>query len=198
MTVTAGNLPFAWDAIEFGLKHPHIHGITFQPAFFSGRFDLPAAVSSDSPINAADVILTAVNQSRGVMKCGDFTPLPCGDPNCAVIGYLLRTPFGVRSISDFVDFSTVQGFLKDKVHYTLEDLARCGCESEPLGHLLKELELESSVAFRIMIKPFMDARTWDDDRIDRCCTHVIRPDGKLDSFCRYYSSFANKSAGDKR
>jgi hypothetical protein len=37
----------------------------------------------------------------------------------------------------------------------------------------------------------MDAWTWDEDRIDRCCTHVIRPDGKLDSFCRYYSGFAD-------
>jgi hypothetical protein len=33
----------------------------------------------------------------------------------------------------------------------------------------------------------MDAGTWDEDRIDRCCTPVIRPDGKLDSFCRYYA-----------
>jgi uncharacterized radical SAM superfamily Fe-S cluster-containing enzyme len=32
----------------------------------------------------------------------------------------------------------------------------------------------------------MDGEDWDEDRIDRCCTHVIRPDGKLDSFCRYY------------
>ena len=30
--------------------------------------------------------------------------------------------------------------------------------------------------------------TWDEDRIDRCCTHVIRPDGKLDSFCKYYAA----------
>jgi uncharacterized radical SAM superfamily Fe-S cluster-containing enzyme len=37
----------------------------------------------------------------------------------------------------------------------------------------------------------MDASTWDEDRIDRCCTHVIRPDGKLDSFCRYYSGFTD-------
>ena len=43
-------------------------------------------------------------------------------------------------------------------------------------------------AFRLFIKPFMDAWTWDEDRIDRCCTHVIRPDGKLDSFCRYYAA----------
>ena len=34
----------------------------------------------------------------------------------------------------------------------------------------------------------------DEDRIDRCCTHVIRPDGKLDSFCRYYSGFPDTRA----
>ncbi len=51
-------------------------------------------------------------------------------------------------------------------------------ESEPLGGLLKQFELDESSTFRLFIKPFMDARTWDEDRIDRCCTHVIRPDGK--------------------
>ena len=106
-----------------------------------------------------------------------------------------------------MDFRQVQDFLRDKVRYTPEDLARCGCESEPLGELLHELETGlrggsgaafqsairnpqsaiASAAFRLFIKPFMDAWTWDEDRIDRCCTHVIRPDGKLDSFCRYYS-----------
>jgi uncharacterized radical SAM superfamily Fe-S cluster-containing enzyme len=45
-----------------------------------------------------------------------------------------------------------------------------------------------------MIKPFMDAWNWDDHRIQRCCTHVIRPDGKLDSFCRYYSGFQDARA----
>src|SRR5205807_9685159 len=89
----------------------------------------------------------------------------------------------------------VQDFLHDKVRYQLEDLVKCGCESEPLGHLLKSFELDESNTFRLFIKPFMDAMTWDQDRIDRCCTHVIRPDGKLDSFCRYYSGFPG-SAGD--
>jgi uncharacterized radical SAM superfamily Fe-S cluster-containing enzyme len=52
--------------------------------------------------------------------------------------------------------------------------------------VLKEFQLQAGMTFRIMVKPFMDAWTWDQDRIDRCCTHVIRPDGSLDSFCRYY------------
>ena len=140
-------------------------------------------------LNVADVILGAVEQSGGKLRFEDFTPLPCGDPNCATIGYLLKVKGEVRSISDFVDFAQVQGFLRDKIRYQLSDLSQCGCENEPLGALLKQFELDETNTFRLFIKPFMDAWTWDQDRIDRCCTHVIRPDGKLDSFCRYYSGF---------
>lgn len=216
MTVTPENLPFLWDAIEFGLRWPNVRGIAFQPMFGSGRtpaqsevsslksevleaspttnrddFRLPTSDSRLSRLNTADIILAAVGQSGGKLRFEDFTPLPCGDPNCATIGYLLKVDGRVRSVSDFVDFTRVQDFLGTKVRYKLEDLIKCGCESEPLGDLLKQFELDESHTFRLLIKPFMDAATWDEDRIDRCCTHVIRPDGKLDSFCRYYSGFAD-------
>jgi 7,8-dihydro-6-hydroxymethylpterin dimethyltransferase len=188
MTVTLENLPHLWDSIECGLRWSHVRGISFQPMFTSGRTPLPTLNTQHSTsLNTADIILGAVEQSSGVLKFEDFTPLPCGDPNCATIGYLLRTPAGLRSISDFVDFSQVQGFLRDKVRYSLDDLAQCGCESQPLGRLLHDFELNETSTFRLFIKPFMDAWTWDEDRIDRCCTHVIRPDGALDSFCRYYA-----------
>ena len=186
MTVTPLNLAWLWQAIEFGLGFNHVRGICFQPLFHSGR--LPAGSSGDR-LNTADIILAAVAQSGGRLRFEDFTPLPCGDPNCATIGYLLKAAGHTRSISDFIDFTKVQDFLKDKIRYRLEDLMRCGCESEPLGDLLKQFEMDASHTFRILVKPFMDAGTWDEDRIDRCCTHVIRPDGQLDSFCRYYSGF---------
>ena len=198
MTVTRDNLEHLWPTIEFALQFPHIHGVTFQPMFGSGR--IPATVSAgagimagekSSRLNTADILLAAIEQSGGRLRIEDFTPLPCGDPNCATIGYLIRHGGRVHSVSDFIDFHQVQGFLKNKLHYTLQDLARCGCENEPLGALLKALELKASMTFRLMVKPFMDAWTWDQDRIDRCCTHVIRPDGALDSFCRYYSGFAD-------
>jgi len=210
--VTQENLPNLWDAIEFGLRWPNVRGISFQPIFTSGRTPsvpsegrVPRAPNQNGngksqglvelvpPIrlNTADIILAAVGQSSGKLKFDDFTPLPCGDPNCATIGYLLKIGGQVRSVSDFIDFKNVQDFLGTKVRYKLEDLMKCGCESEPLGELLKQFELDESHTFRLFIKPFMDAATWDEDRIDRCCTHVIRPDGKLDSFCRYYSGFAD-------
>lgn len=193
MTVTRENLDHLWDTIEFGLARANVRGVSFQPAFRSGRSPGPGA-ATPAPITVADVILQATRQSGGRLRTEDFTPLPCGDPNCATIGYLLKIDGAVRSVSEFVDFKQVQGFLRDRVRYSLDDLSRCGCESEPLGALLKRFELDASHTFRLFIKPFMDAWTWDQDRIDRCCTHVIRPDGRLDSFCRYYSGFPDVAA----
>lgn len=192
MTVTPQNLSTLWDSIKFGLEYENCRGVSFQPMFWSGRVPEGIAANRLTPettrLNAADIILGCVEQSSEKIKFEDFTPLPCGDPNCATIGYLLKTPLGVRSISDFIDFSTVQDFLKDKVRYELADLEQCGCENTALGELLHKFEMEEKDTFRLFIKPFMDSWTWDEDRIDRCCTHVIRPDGKLDSFCRYYHS----------
>ena len=215
MTVNHHNLPHLWETIEWGLQFTNCRGVSFQPMFLSGRQPMgsaglqpasqprsehtptpPSSETSAFPtphsgfhLNTADIILGAVSQSHHRLRFEDFTPLPCGDPNCATIGYLLKTPLGVRSISDFINFAEVQGFLQDKVNYRLEDLLECGCDNTALGDLLKQFELRERDTFRLFIKPFMDAWNWDEDRIDRCCTHVIRPDGKLDSFCRYYSNF---------
>lgn len=194
MTVTHDNIASLGEAVRFGLGHEIIQGITLQPVFGSGR-KLPALPFTNVRrqnhlrLNTADILISLVEQSRGQLRFEDFTPLPCGDPNCATIGYLIRRGSKVWPVSDFLDFTKLQGFLHDKIHYTLADLARCGCDNTELGDLLRKLEATESNAFRIMVKPFMDAWTWDEDRIDRCCTHVIRPDGQLDSFCRYYSGF---------
>ena len=183
MTVIPENIDQVWSVVEFGLAYDHVRGVSFQPMFVSGRSH---AEKEAKRLNTADIILNLVGRSEGGLKFDDFTPLPCGDPNCATIGYLLKMEDKTRSISDFVDFGKLQAFLGDRVRYVPEDLAKCGCESEPLGGLLHQLEMDESHTFRLFIKPFMDAHSWDQDRIDRCCTHVIRPDGALDSFCRYY------------
>jgi uncharacterized radical SAM superfamily Fe-S cluster-containing enzyme len=186
MTVIPENVEQLWATVESGLRFGTCRGVSFQPFFGSGRS--PGGRTGDR-LNAADIVLGLIAQAGGRLGLADFTPLPCGDPNCAIIGYLLRTPIGVRSISEFIDFASVQGFLRDKVRYELSDLIQCGCENTELGEILHRFEMKEKDAFRLFIKPFMDAWTWDEDRIDRCCTHVIRPDGQLDSFCRYYSNF---------
>ena len=196
MTVTDETLPFLGETMRFAVPRRHVRGISFQPRFTSGRIEvtsstLPIARSAARPLSVGDIVHALAAQASEFVSAADFTPLPCGDPNCHTIGYVLRTASGAVPLSRLVSLDALQGFLANRVDYRLEDLAKCGCETEPLGEILRTLEqshgtLGADAPFRMFIKPFMDAWTFDQDRIDRCCTHVIRPDGSLDSFCRYY------------
>lgn len=214
MTVTPQTINGIGDTVRFGLQRRHVRGVTFQPMFGSGRVrgepharTAPARIESttlpvlrvtnaggpsqhpcrrDGSLSVGDVVREVVRQSEGVIREADFTPLPCGDPNCHTIGYLLRTPSGTVGLGSLINLADVQGFLRNRVDYRLEDLEQCGCDSEPLGAIIKQAEISPDAPFRLFIKPFMDAWTFDQDRIDRCCTHVIKPDGSLDSFCRHY------------
>ena len=191
MVVTPVTIRCVGDALRFGVGRPHVRGLTLQPMFASGRVPaesrtLPIAYVAPQPISVGDTIAALTTQAPELLTEEDFTPLPCGDPNCHTISYVLRVSGTVQPLSRLIDLKAMQGFLKNRVDYRLEDLARCGCETEPLGDIIKGLELRPESPFRIFIKPFMDAWTFDQDRIDRCCTHVIKRDGTLDSFCHYY------------
>ncbi len=183
MVVNQQTIDHLGDALRFGLGRDWCRGIVFQPEFSSGR---GAETDLTQRLHTGDVVRAVTGQSGGLLSEGDLTPLPCGDPNCHTIGYLLRTAKGPVALGSLVDLSELQGFLTDRVNYSLDDLIQCGCETEPLGEVLKRFELSAEAPFRVFIKPFMDAWNFDQDRIDRCCTHVIRRDGSLDSFCRYY------------
>jgi uncharacterized radical SAM superfamily Fe-S cluster-containing enzyme len=202
MTVTHDNIGQLGESAEFALGFKHLRGLSFQPRFRSGR--IPAALSSSpalSPISVADIVAELNEQlPKGIPRV-EFVSLPCGDPNCATIGWLLRIGGSYFSPAQVgIDIAELHALVPDRIRWKIEDLAKCGCDGSPLGEALKKLEsmrADESNTFRFFIKPFMDAATWDNDRIDRCCTHVIRPDGKLDSFCRYYSGFPDTWNGPK-
>ncbi|MES2985950.1 MAG: radical SAM protein [Patescibacteria group bacterium] len=188
MTVTRLNLDHLWEATEFAIPFENIRGISFQPEFLAGR-NPGKEDASHVPINVADVINGLVTQSHGKIMTDDFTTLPCGDPNCAIIGWGFRMMGRIFSPKKFgVEISKIQASLRDRIHYNLEDLKQCGCENSRLGDIMKRLENPIARAFRFFIKPFMDKYSWDDHRLARCCTHVITPDRRLVSFCEYYSS----------
>ena len=188
MTVNRENLPHLFDALLFGTKYPQVLGISYQPMFLSGR---SGGTIAEEPITSGDIVLGLIDQSRSLLIADDFTPLPCGDPNCQIVSGLARIEGKLIPVVRLIDRANIHAALRNKIDFDIEALKTCGCEGQPLAEFLTNVVLRPSHGFFIFIKPFMDARTWDQDRIDRCCTHVIRPDGKLDSFCRYYSGFSH-------
>ena len=52
------------------------------------------------------------------------------------------------------------------------------------GTLGKRL-VRSEDMFTVAIKPFMDRHSYDQDRIDHCCHHLLDTKGVARSFCEY-------------
>ncbi|MEO0974698.1 MAG: radical SAM protein, partial [Pseudomonadota bacterium] len=189
-----------------GLKH-----LVIQPAMYSGRYDNPRRVNR---LTLGDAVNLVCEQS-GLFTAEDFGPIPCSDPNCYGIAVALRTRGGLMPISRyFPRWEDWEGedsaALVQSLTNTLDAPAAFGeairwmTSAERLGPLLDRLDddevddlLETLIAARegrdhtwdrlvmLSIKPFMDAWTYDQDRIDKCCVHILDDEGTPVSFCEF-------------
>lgn len=192
MTVTHLNLASVWKTVEYALGNPMIKWVTLQPEFITGRND--HAKITEMPISVAHIVHSLADHSGGVITLKSFMPLPCSHPNCGSIGFLVRVGDTWHPVSELVDLNDYIEIIKDKMNFDIDQMvpAGCGCDDFKLDELLLKFGIEKDDIKMIFIKPFMDARTWDEERIQSCCTHVLLPNGKIDSFCRHYY---NKAAG---
>ena len=70
--------------VRFGLDHPAVKGINFQPAFHAGRH-----VRHDPMrrITNPDIIALIEAQTEGLFLKTDFVPVPCCFPTCNSVTY---------------------------------------------------------------------------------------------------------------
>lgn len=161
--------------IDFAMSNMDIvQGVSFQPAFVSGRFD----VDMEQRITLGDIVAMIEEQTGGRIRARDFYPLNCVSPLCDCSTYLVGdegfyTPL-TRSIGEdeyraFFENGSTQGS-------TFVDVARRKYHgSVPRG-------------MPILIMCFMDAWTFDAHRAQRCNLGVSTPDGRAVPFCSYHLS----------
>jgi uncharacterized radical SAM superfamily Fe-S cluster-containing enzyme len=177
----------AW-VVRQGMRHRNVRLVAMLPAFFSGRFDLEH--DPLDRITLSDVIkgVTAALTSRA--RDGDFLPIPCSHPNCGWVTLFARR-FGLfANIARHVDLNAV---MSDVAYKTVLDKQQMqdiiGTRREhwlkrAAARLARKLVRPKDV-FGIVVKPFMDRYTYDQDRISACCHHVLDTRGQLESFCEY-------------
>jgi len=159
--------------LRLGLGVPQIRGIAFQPATYAGRFTLDASPVHRSTL--ADVLIALETQSEGVLRQDDFRPLPCSDPNCCSFTFLARKDDGAAiPLTRLLDYDEHWKKLEDRMTFMPEDAGNAITADMPPKQI-----------FRVVAKPFMDAWTYDQSRIDECCLHIIQPGGEPISFCEY-------------
>jgi len=177
----------AW-VVRQGVRHSNVRLVAMLPAFYSGRYLLePDPIDR---ITLSDVVKGVVLGLEGRTRNDDFLPIPCSHPNCGWVTLFARR-FGLfANIARHVDVDAV---MNDVAYKTVLDEQQVqgiigtrrtswwrGLAARAGRKLVRPRDV-----FGIVIKPFMDRFTYDQDRVSACCHHVLDTHGRLESFCEY-------------
>ena len=200
--------------IQWASSRPRsVRKVMIQPAMYSGRYDNPRLIERMTVADVVNKICeqtdgTFTAEDFTPIPCSDPNCFSLGvavhgkDGLLPVSRYLPRykdwaTPGNqemIAAVSDTFDSASTFADLMGKV---VASDALSGLDDQALDALLdliEDLPQEStdshnpqnwSGMFAIGIKPFMDAYSYDQDRIDKCCVHIIAADGTPVSFCEY-------------
>ena len=194
---------------RFALSRDNINGITFQPVMDTGRYQ--NGYSGAERLTMTDVLYELELQTEGALLRSDFVSLPCSHPDCCALtyGFLDANRTTITPLPRHLDVSRYLDLFSDRISFsgligsaarrvwsdvaqlrggqTLRDLAvlfaRGGLRE--IVPLLADPEALGKRVFRIVVKPFMDAHTYDRKRIEQCCTKILNERGEAISFCEY-------------
>ena len=95
--------------VRFGLEHPAVLGINFQPAFHAGRHMRHDPLQR---MTIPDVIKAIEEQTNGLFWQSDFVPVPCCFPTCNSVTYAyvegdtVLPLTRVLEVDDYLDYIT--------------------------------------------------------------------------------------------
>ncbi len=194
------------EIIKFGLNHPAVYGINFQPAFHAGRY-----MDHDplQRITIPDIVKEVEAQTDGMFLASDFLPVPCCFPTCNSVTYAYIDDDGtvlplprLVNVDNYLDYftnrvmpdlnmdllkalevlwstSSVPGMEKATRNFLLT-CAACGL---PGGGV--DLMGIADHMFMIMFQDFMDLWTFNQKNLMKCCKEILLPDGHQIPFCAY-------------
>ncbi|MGH2745111.1 MAG: radical SAM protein [Thermoleophilaceae bacterium] len=190
------------DIVRFGVEHPAVTGVFFQPVTHSGRF---LDFDPLERLTNSDVIDGIARQLRDWFRADDFVPVPCCSPTCRSATYALYdgqdlVPLPrLVDVDDYLDYVTNRAVPDLEIRTALEGLfsASAAGGTERTGERLEcvacgvglpvELQQVAAKGFMVVVQDFQDPYTLDVRKLRKCCVAEIVPDGRLIPFCAYNS-----------
>jgi uncharacterized radical SAM superfamily Fe-S cluster-containing enzyme len=189
--------------VRFGVSHPAVMSVAFQPVTHSGRHLLFDPLER---LTNADVIHLLAEQIPEWYRVSDFVPVPCCFPSCRSMSYALvehggLVPFTrLVDIDDYFDYVSNRFFpdvaVKEALERMFSSSAAPGAESLlqacrscgiDFGALEGMLEDPWKKIFVVVIQDFQDPYTLNVRQLMKCCVAELTPDGRMIPFCAYNS-----------
>ncbi|WGI17454.1 radical SAM (seleno)protein TrsS [Methanonatronarchaeum sp. AMET-Sl] len=204
-TVAKGyNINEVGEIVDFAKELiPAVKGVHFQPVSLFGRS--PSWLDEDSRVTLWETAKAIENQTEGQIGVKNFTPTSCPSVHCDVscLAILDENDEFLPLTDKTLGASGQVGDIAEKTKSSVENRwkgSRCGCESDP-QELLDTMSSDDSCCeaggwedfvrramenyLTISIMDFQDAWTHETNRTEKCCIHVVVPDGRMIPFCNF-------------
>ncbi|MEO8291251.1 MAG: radical SAM protein [Gaiellaceae bacterium] len=184
--------------VRFGVSHPAVNSVVFQPVTHSGRHRVFDPLER---LTNPDVMRLVAEQLPDWFRVSDFVPVPCCFPTCRSMSYALVdgesvVPFTrILEIDDYLDYVSNRVLPDLDLRHALEKMfsssAAPGAEEALLAcadcgiDLPAALDDVRSHVFVVTVQDFQDAYTLNVRQLMKCCIEQITPDGRLIPFCAY-------------
>lgn len=184
--------------VRFGVSHPAVQSVVFQPVTHSGRHRVFDPLER---LTNACVMRLLTEQVPEWFRQSDFTPVPCCFPTCRSMCYALTDgesfiPFTrLVEIDDYLDYVSNRVIPDLAVREALEKMfsssATPGAEGALLACADCGIDLPAAFGeitknvFTTVVQDFQDAYTLNVRQLMKCCVEQITPDGRLIPFCAY-------------
>jgi 7,8-dihydro-6-hydroxymethylpterin dimethyltransferase len=199
---------------EFGIQHPAVFGVNFQPAFRAQRH---LAADPLNRMTIPDVLRALEAQTGGRFRLSDFVPVPCCMPTCNFVTYALLEGDAVTPITRLLEIDNYLDYLKNRTlpgitDELLKTLERLWSSSAQVGSERAAADVHQAVGlsgcracqaalplsahqprdlgkhvFMVNTRDFMDPWTFNVKNVMKCCVEFLVPDGRMIPFCAYNS-----------
>jgi 7,8-dihydro-6-hydroxymethylpterin dimethyltransferase len=194
------------EIVRFGMGHPAVLGINFQPAFHAGRY-----IQHDplQRMTIPDILRLIETQTDGMFRVSDFVPVPCCFPTCNSVTYAYVDGGTVLPITRLLDVEDYLDYISNRIlpgfgDDVLKALEGLWSSSVVPGSAKATNDLLTSCAacqlpdgldirgvaermFMVMLQDFMDPWTFNQKNVMKCCKEFLLPGGKQIPFCAYNS-----------
>ena len=194
--------------VDYAMKQPKVFAVNFQPVSLTGRTQFSDIESLTIP----EVLQHIDSQTNRVHEVSDYRPIPCPHPHCTSISYVLVddatgevTPLtDIVDVDEYIDYAkdrtlANEAVLLDEAFKSLFSTSSVPGSEESVESFCNACgisvpEILGKTVKTVAVHAFMDARTYQLERAQKCCIHLIQPDGKMIPFCNY-NLFHRKHGG---
>jgi uncharacterized radical SAM superfamily Fe-S cluster-containing enzyme len=192
------NLNHVGKIIEFAAMNvPVVKGVHFQPIAYFGRY--PAEPTDADRVTLPDLAKEIEKQTAGMLKADNFMPTSCSNVHCDMKSLSVVLPdgslFPLTTMSLGPPAKTED--IADKTRTEVSQLWRF-IEDSMDGPSEEEDKSWRSFVSRakthyltVSAMAFQDVWTGETERWERCCIHVVSPEGGLIPFCLFNCTAAN-------